>query len=774
MNVSAGTGVFLLSLMSIPISYLFNSLMYKGSEAIFFAGCTTALILAISARFLLKKKTPADPLFYVYAVCAFLSVVNLIIGLEQDNIIDGFMTFYLKEASLMSVGNMEPMWVLCSSCTYPMWWCVFGACFRIFRQPSTLESQVKNIQLVQGQSVLQRPLDIVFIIYLVLATAFCIFRGLVVLDCSSEWCKEYAQKYEPYLKDPSAYPKIQMLVGMLYSGPYYIMALYGLVVPGCEWMPDLTLVHSGALAQAQFAHIGASLHTRTPFSYRVPATSQLVFLLLNLLYGLLPQALCYRWKYGTHVGPLFFLHISYVVVCVWACFRIFRQPSTLESQVKNIQLVQGQSVLQRPLDIVFIIYLVLATAFCIFRGLVVLDCSSEWCKEYAQKYEPYLKDPSAYPKIQMLVGMLYSGPYYIMALYGLVVPGCEWMPDLTLVHSGALAQEAVQKMLDQAESQLSKPGPWMNPEAPNSGNSENYGTERDVQNCPFFLKTGACRFGDRCSRKHVYPASSSTLMIRSMFVTFGMDQCHRDDYDTDASLEHSEEELYENFLEFYHDVLPEFQGLGKVVQFKVSCNFEPHLRGNVYVQFDTEDQCMEAYQKFNGRWYAGKQLYCELCPVTRWKNAICGLFNKLKCPKGKHCNFLHVFRNPGNEFWEADRDMSPDAPETAPGEGGGTRSEGGDRSWRHHHGSRSPPRSERSDAARRGSERRSRRSHSRERASSHRRGESLRSDSQSSRWRPASKQERTLSESKPQPQWRQRDGQAEEPESRQRARRPQE
>lgn len=43
----------------------------------------------------------------------------------------------------------------------------------------------------------------------------------------------------------------QMLVSMLYSGPYYIITLYALMVPGCEWMPDLTLVHSGALAQVR-------------------------------------------------------------------------------------------------------------------------------------------------------------------------------------------------------------------------------------------------------------------------------------------------------------------------------------------------------------------------------------------------------------------------------------------------------------------------------------------------------------------------------------------
>lgn len=212
----------------------------------------------------------------------------------------------------------------------------------------------------------------------------------------------------------------------------------------------------------------------------------------------------------------------------------------------------------------------------------------------------------------------------------------------------------MQKMLDQAENERI----WQNPEPPKDLRLEKY-----RPSCPFYNKTGACRFGNRCSRKHDFPTSSPTLLVKSMFTTFGMEQCRRDDYDSDANLEYSEEETYQQFLDFYHDVLPEFKNVGKVIQFKVSCNLEPHLRGNVYVQYQSEEECQAALSLFNGRWYAGRQLQCEFCPVTRWKVAICGLFEMQKCPKGKHCNFLHVFRNPNNEFREANRDiyMSPPA-----------------------------------------------------------------------------------------------------------------
>lgn len=39
-------------------------LHWFSAEAFLFAGCTTVLILAISARFMLKKKAPVDPFFY--------------------------------------------------------------------------------------------------------------------------------------------------------------------------------------------------------------------------------------------------------------------------------------------------------------------------------------------------------------------------------------------------------------------------------------------------------------------------------------------------------------------------------------------------------------------------------------------------------------------------------------------------------------------------------------------------------------------------------------
>ncbi|CAG8827528.1 20722_t:CDS:2, partial [Dentiscutata erythropus] len=44
-----------------------------------------------------------------------------------------------------------------------------------------------------------------------------------------------------------------------------------------------------------------------------------------------------------------------------------------------------------------------------------------------------------------------------------------------------------------------------------------YGTEKDQINCPFYLKTGACRYDNLCGRHHPYPDKSVTILIKNMY-----------------------------------------------------------------------------------------------------------------------------------------------------------------------------------------------------------------------------------------------------------------
>ncbi|CAG8505048.1 23525_t:CDS:2 [Cetraspora pellucida] len=192
----------------------------------------------------------------------------------------------------------------------------------------------------------------------------------------------------------------------------------------------------------------------------------------------------------------------------------------------------------------------------------------------------------------------------------------------------------------------------------------------DQINCPFYLKTGACRYGSSCGRHHSYPDKGVTILIKNMYEGMPVQLA---DEDNDDNLEYDEVEAERHYHEFFEDVHSEFQQYGTIVQFKVCNNFQMHLRGNVYVQFSKEYEAEQALRTIRGRWYAGKQLICEYCPVTNWRSAICGRYlcfifvvlqilwisltfacighyEKNKCPKGIHCNFLHVFKNPGGLY----------------------------------------------------------------------------------------------------------------------------
>ncbi|KAL1458175.1 hypothetical protein WDU94_008344 [Cyamophila willieti] len=184
----------------------------------------------------------------------------------------------------------------------------------------------------------------------------------------------------------------------------------------------------------------------------------------------------------------------------------------------------------------------------------------------------------------------------------------------------------------------------------------NIETRPDKELCPFFAKVGACRFFDNCSRNHVKPAVSKTLLLNNFFFHLSMDNKSVREYDTDMSLEYDDKEMYKHFLDLYDDAMPELRSFGKVTQFKVCCNQSPHLRGNVYVSYATEREALKAYYALTGRYYGGRQIRGQFTTVPLWSKALCGLFLRNKCPKGGTCNFLHVFRNPTSEFVQADMD----------------------------------------------------------------------------------------------------------------------
>ena len=182
-----------------------------------------------------------------------------------------------------------------------------------------------------------------------------------------------------------------------------------------------------------------------------------------------------------------------------------------------------------------------------------------------------------------------------------------------------------------------------------------------LQPCPFFEKTGCCRFGPRCSRNHRHVLLGRCLLLEHFYQPLGVRYTLDDEQNLDVGLEFDDAERARHFSSFYGDVLPELRLYGEVVQFKVCQNYEPHLRGNVYVQYATENEAARAFKNLNGRWYGGEQISARFVDVQRWSRAICGSFFRGNCPKGRNCNFLHVFVNPSGEFWRADRDLPSSA-----------------------------------------------------------------------------------------------------------------
>ena len=99
-------------------------------------------------------------------------------------------------------------------------------------------------------------------------------------------------------------------------------------------------------------------------------------------------------------------------------------------------------------------------------------------------------------------------------------------------------------------------------------------TEVNGESCPFFSKTGMCRFGSVCSRwlnvnliyliilyilslqkislhfflrHHQYPSVSDTIVIPNFYNHFGLGKALRDEFNSDMFLEYEDKEIYHHF-----------------------------------------------------------------------------------------------------------------------------------------------------------------------------------------------------------------------------------
>lgn len=127
-------------------------------------------------------------------------------------------------------------------------------------------------------------------------------------------------------------------------------------------------------------------------------------------------------------------------------------------------------------------------------------------------------------------------------------------------------------------------------------------------------KIGACRHGDRCSRKHIKPAFSQTILLPNVY--------HNPAHDPVCKL--TEKELQEGFDAVYEDLYCELAKFGHLLELHVSLlllwtclhaaddvsqvcdNVGDHLIGNVYARYEWETEAQAAVDNLNDRWYAGE------------------------------------------------------------------------------------------------------------------------------------------------------------------------
>jgi len=157
---------------------------------------------------------------------------------------------------------------------------------------------------------------------------------------------------------------------------------------------------------------------------------------------------------------------------------------------------------------------------------------------------------------------------------------------------------------------------------------DNYGTEQDPVNCAFFLRTGACRHGEHCPKKHDWPSFSATVLFIHLWVP-------------SKKILKSKKATAAHYEDFVEDVLEEMLKYGPVEEILTYQNRGDHLLGNTFVRFPDEDMAQQAITACNGRYYAGRRVEARFSPVQDFENSSCRDHQMGSCKRGHFCNFAH-------------------------------------------------------------------------------------------------------------------------------------
>ena len=164
-------------------------------------------------------------------------------------------------------------------------------------------------------------------------------------------------------------------------------------------------------------------------------------------------------------------------------------------------------------------------------------------------------------------------------------------------------------------------------------------TEEDKVNCPFYFKTGACRYGDRCTRRHLKPSISQTLLFKNMYqnppIAIAMAEGHQ-------VPEEQMMEAIKEFHGFYSEVFLEFSKFGEIEELHVCDNTGDHMIGNVFVKYASEEEAENCKDSITGKYYKNRLVVPEFSPVIDFRDGRCKQYEAGYCKRGGNCNFLHL------------------------------------------------------------------------------------------------------------------------------------